>query len=507
MALGVWLMSGKRVVIIGAGIGGLSAGCYARMNGYDVEIHEAAVGPGGTCTSWPRGDYTVDGSIWWLTDSKTRKGYHPIWEELGALQGTRYFSHDVYLTVVGADGRAVHFYADPDRLERHLCELAPGDAAAAREMCSLVRTFSAFATPVGKPGELMGVFDKMRMMKEMAPFLGAFTRAGKVTNGQFALRFKDPLLRGAVAQFLGDEAAPVMGPIFTLALQLNAGRPLGGAREFARTIEKRFLNLGGRVVYGSRIDSVLERGHRVAGVRTAEGDELPADYVISSCDMRWSLLNLLRGEHMGRVHQDLLDTGKVFDPLVMVCFGVDMDFSGEISCMGAAHQLDQPVELAGRLRTHLPVANQCHDPSLAPAGKSVVISMFETPWTHWEPLANNEVAYEAEKGRIASFCTEQIALRYPGFGDRVEMIDVVTPLTWARYTGNWRGAYMSWDTSADMSTASRYTPKGVPGLDGFYMASMWTNAPGGVCGAALGARETVQLLCHADKKPFEVTRP
>ena len=41
----------KRVVIIGAGISGLSAGCYARMNGYDTEIHEAHSLPGGLCTA------------------------------------------------------------------------------------------------------------------------------------------------------------------------------------------------------------------------------------------------------------------------------------------------------------------------------------------------------------------------------------------------------------------------------------------------------------------------
>ena len=45
---------GDRVAIVGAGISGLSAGCYARMNGYEVEIHESHSLPGGLCTSWKR---------------------------------------------------------------------------------------------------------------------------------------------------------------------------------------------------------------------------------------------------------------------------------------------------------------------------------------------------------------------------------------------------------------------------------------------------------------------
>jgi len=44
----------KRVAIVGAGIAGLSAGCYARLNGYDTQIFEMHNIAGGLCTSWKR---------------------------------------------------------------------------------------------------------------------------------------------------------------------------------------------------------------------------------------------------------------------------------------------------------------------------------------------------------------------------------------------------------------------------------------------------------------------
>ena len=50
----------KKIAIIGAGIAGLSAGCYARMNGYEAEIYESHSIPGEFCTSWKRGEYTID---------------------------------------------------------------------------------------------------------------------------------------------------------------------------------------------------------------------------------------------------------------------------------------------------------------------------------------------------------------------------------------------------------------------------------------------------------------
>ena len=43
-------MAQRSIIIIGAGIAGLAAGCYAQMNGYSSEIHEAHDKPGGLCT-------------------------------------------------------------------------------------------------------------------------------------------------------------------------------------------------------------------------------------------------------------------------------------------------------------------------------------------------------------------------------------------------------------------------------------------------------------------------
>ena len=77
----------KKVIIIGAGIAGLSAGCYARMNGYEAEIYEAHTRPGGLCTSWKRKGYTIDGCIHWLTGSSPKDSFYTLWAELGAVQG------------------------------------------------------------------------------------------------------------------------------------------------------------------------------------------------------------------------------------------------------------------------------------------------------------------------------------------------------------------------------------------------------------------------------------
>ena len=54
------------IIIIGAGIAGLAAGCYAQMNGYKTQIFEMHDRPGGLCTAWQRQGFVFDGCIHYL---------------------------------------------------------------------------------------------------------------------------------------------------------------------------------------------------------------------------------------------------------------------------------------------------------------------------------------------------------------------------------------------------------------------------------------------------------
>ncbi|SDB66777.1 FAD-dependent oxidoreductase [Butyrivibrio sp. INlla16] len=60
----------KKVVIIGGGIAGLSAGIYARLAGFEAEIYEKNSTPGGECTGWNREGFHIDNCIHWLTGTK-----------------------------------------------------------------------------------------------------------------------------------------------------------------------------------------------------------------------------------------------------------------------------------------------------------------------------------------------------------------------------------------------------------------------------------------------------
>ena len=94
-----------KIIIIGAGMAGLSAGCYARMNGFETHIFEAHGLPGGVCTTWKRRGYKIDGCVHWLTGSAPGNSFYPLWKEVGVVQDRQMVDHDEYARIEGDGGK------------------------------------------------------------------------------------------------------------------------------------------------------------------------------------------------------------------------------------------------------------------------------------------------------------------------------------------------------------------------------------------------------------------
>jgi phytoene dehydrogenase-like protein len=153
------------------------------MNGYQTRIFESHNLPGGLCTAWTRRGYTFDGCIHWLTSSAPGDTLYSLWEELGAVQGRKMYDHNVFWRTVGLDGRAFSLYADPDRLEAHMKELSPSDAAPIEQLCSWVRRFTRFEIPIGKPRELMSAIDNLKLVVRIGRHLKALNALSSTTMG------------------------------------------------------------------------------------------------------------------------------------------------------------------------------------------------------------------------------------------------------------------------------------------------------------------------------------
>ena len=400
----------KSVIIIGAGIAGLSAGCYAGMNGFKTRIFEMHTLPGGVCTAWRRKGYTFDGCLDWLVGSSPRSGFHRVWRELGAFKDSQVINHESFLRYEDKDGRAVEFYTDADRLERHLLEIAPEDKEAIKELTGAIRKLR-LEMPDG--GGIRTIWSGLRML----PAIGVMRRFSPLSVEEYARRFKSGLMREAIGSYAGSlPDFSAMAVIVPLALQHHGdgGYIAGGSLEFARAIEWRYLGLGGELSHGSRVAKILVEKDRAAGVRLENGQEYRADYVISAADGHATIFEMLEGRYLDDRIRGFYQGGLTpFPPIVQVSLGVARDFSDLAKVVHFA--LDRPLEIAGQKHHSLGVKHFAYDPSVAPAGRTALTTTIMTDYDYWCQLAQAVPRFPCEgRGRSLS----EVPSAGKGFGVR-----------------------------------------------------------------------------------------
>jgi phytoene dehydrogenase-like protein len=413
--------------------------------------------------------------------------------------------YDYFAVFEGRDGKTFYAHTNIDRLEKHLKELAPEDERLIDEFIAGVRTFARYGMPIDKAPELLGPADMLRMMLTRLPLLRVIRKWKKVTIKDFANRFQNSLLRSSFLEFRLCFSDDLAMPLILMSLawsHLNScGYPVGGAVPFVRSIEDRLIELGGQILYKTRISKILVKDGQAVGVRTANGDEDLAQTVLSAADGWTTIFDWLDGRYVNDKIRQNYERLPITSTGLLVSMGVCREFPETItSAAGFIYWLDEPVMIGGREFTSLRPMIYNFDPTLAPPGKTLIRVLLPTDYEYWSALGRTSERYKAEKEAAARTVISLLDRRYPGLSAQVEMWDVATPLTFERYTGNRKGSFIGWDLTPQ--TFMMPMSKTLPGLRNFYLAGHWVAPGGGVPVAALSGRNVIQLICRRDRKPF-----
>jgi len=493
------------VAIIGAGFAGLAAGIYARMNGYETTIFEMHNLPGGLCTSWERKGYTFDCCIHWLVGSSPQSGLYDLWEETGVAKDRKFLNMDEYIRLEDESGRTLVFYTDIDRLEKHLLEFSPQDEKPVRRFIEGIKMCLPFDPP-SKHDPFM------KRLATQANTMFRFILNGKrmkewmnITCESFAMEFKDPLLREAFREIWIPEFS-MLFMLFTFGYmhKRNAGYPLGGSLPMSRALEARYRELGGILNYRSRVAGIITENNVAKGIRLEDGSEYRAGKIISAADGYSTLFNMLEGKYGDKKSREPYEKWPLFPSLIFISLGVKRTFDDiPLTVSGFTYHLREKVEIGDKVRDKLSVHLYNHDPSMAPQGCTAITIMLDTDYEYWKELAKDRKTYLEKKKEIGSRVVELLNIRFPGISSQVEEIDVATPLTFERYTGNWKGCFEGWlITPANAGVLMKPMSQSLPGLKNFYMCGQWVEPGGGLPTAIMSGRRLIKTICRKDKRKF-----
>lgn len=484
-------MSTPKVVIIGGGLAGLSAGCYARASGFDVTIVEHNVALGGECTAWQRGPYLVDGCIHWLTGGP----FDELYEELGILPAVKLHVLEEFATYRHArDGWEVSLQRDLGSTLEAMRAVAPEDADELERLIEGAVQFGV-SPPIGQAPELASVSDRLAQLWQLRGEIGDFVHFRKPLGAWVDEHLESPRLRGLFLRILPPES-PALFLLFVLGYLARGwlSRPIGGTARFRDALIEQYRASGARAVLDATVEEVLERDGTAVGVRLTDGTMIDADVVVSTASVPETVFRLLAGRFGAAEWKSRMDTWPMFQPIVLASFGIADSLEAEPSTL----LVDgiEPFTVGGRRNDHLYLRLYNDDPAFAPSGHTVIQAMISTDYDWW---AKRGTAYQQAKEVAADTVLACLDRYLPGVQANVRMSDVATPLTYWRHCRAWRGAFEGWLPGTN---ALKHVPKTLPGLERFYMAGQWVEPGGGVPSAIMSGKHVVQIICAALDREF-----
>ncbi|MBK1703815.1 1-hydroxycarotenoid 3,4-desaturase CrtD [Halochromatium glycolicum] len=282
-------MGTDRIVIVGAGIGGLAAAVELAAKGMDVTVLERAGSPGGKMREVALGDARIDAgptvfTMRWVFEAICAAAGSSLENEVGLEQAEVLARHawspterfDLYADLErSAD--AVAAFAGPAERKRFLA--FSEDAKAIYETLKGPFISAARPSPVGLvrrvgPGGLGGLIN-------IKPFATMWSALGQ--------HFRDPRLQqlfGRYATYCGSSpfAAPATLMLVAHVEQDGVWLVNGGMHQLAQAFARLAERLGARVRYHAEVSEITLARERVSGVRLANGEQLPADAVITNSD-------------------------------------------------------------------------------------------------------------------------------------------------------------------------------------------------------------------------------
>lgn len=493
----------KKIIIIGAGIAGLTAGIYCLDNGFNVEIYEKHSIPGGECTGWTRRGQYIDGCAHWIVGTGKCSDLHPLWEHIGAFDGDPKIYETDYITKFALDdGRIFTFYSDLCKLKKEMMHFFPEDKHNINSFITAVKCYQHIRVPAKKPLDFMNPFEYIAFGIRMFPALFPFLHYKHVSVEEYIQKFKNKELGEIINRFMeSNYNIHSFMYICQAVSKKDAGMIEGGSVKLVQRVVSKFKDLGGKLHLNSPVDKIITEDDKAKGILLSNGEEHFADYVIASCDAYHTLYHLLDGKYKDKIF-DRQFKDAISNPIntsVMIAYRTKKDMIASPKMLD--FKIDE-FDMFGKKTNHFCVRNFAFDKTLPSHDGQTLLTVLlpanEDVYNNLKAMPSKE--YQAKKKELGNLIMGYIKEKMDIADSDIELIDVTTPLTYERYTNAYMGSYMSFMTTK--FTKGLMRPGIIDGLSNFVIAGQWIMPPGGLPIALISGKHACQRICKFEKKKF-----
>jgi phytoene desaturase len=479
----------KHAVVIGSGFGGLAAAVRLGARGYRVTVVEKLDAPGGRAYVYRQDGFTFDAGPTIVTAPF-------LFQELWALCGRR-FSDDIDLRPVSPfyrirfeDGASFDYSGDAAAMKAEIAKFSVADVAGYERF--MTASEAIFRVGFEKLGHVP--FDRWTDMAKVAPQMIRL-ESYRTVAGLVGKYIKDARLRVALSfhpLLIGGNpfsASSIYSLIAFLERRWGVHFAMGGTGSLVTGLVGLIEGQGGTVRCNSEVTAITVTDGTATGVRLADGENIPADIVVSNADSAWTYRYLLPASARRRWTDRRIERSRYSMGLFVWYFGTRRqypDVAHHTILLGPRYRelladiFDRKI-LADdfSLYLHRPTAT---DPSLAPSGRDAFYVLSPVPHlgsgTDWSAEA------ETYRRALSRFLGETVL---PDLDANVVTSRVSTPQDFQDRLLSFRGAAFGLEPVLTQSAWFRPHNRSED-VKGLYLVGAGTHPGAGLPGVLSSAR-------------------
>lgn len=444
-------------VIIGAGIGGLTCGCYLAKAGLKVLIVEQHHKPGGYCTSFKRKGYNFDATTHYLGSFREGGILNNIYHELDLSHKVEIMRFDPSNVVLCPDYR-IRIRCD---INETIFELQEAFKNESKNIADFFRFIS--------DSNLTSLFAKLRN-KTFRELLDDY--------------FYNNQIKSVLGVFLGNIGVPpsrasaLSSVILFREFILDGGYyPKGGMQKFSDAFAERFVESGGEIIFNKKADKIVVENNTVKGAVIDGNIFMKSKVVVSNVDAMSTFCQLIGKEHLTGNFIRKINSLEISPSAFIVYLGLNKSYATILNdrCSWWCYlnrDMDAEKLFSDLDRKDRPYSDDfvfcvfpsSHDASIAPPGKDIIYLIVPAKMTNQEYWHDNKYSLAEEMIRKAEIVIPDVAAS-------IAVKEIATPLTMQRYTLNRNGSSYGW-TSTLSQIDSETMPTSSP-ISGLYLSGHW----------------------------------